>query len=276
MFGRERGERIWRFAGGDRRFRARSRRAARARLRRAARDRGSRASIREKAAARARQRVDDWTKRGAPRRIPRPRAGRGHCRHRHLPRRIRRPPRAAALQPLSYARELARVALAAGARVHAGARVVELDAEGSRLARGHRRRSDGARRHRARRDQRLRRRDRAGSRAIDRRVELAADRDGADSCRRCADAAAERRDAVRYAPGDPLLAARRRGPAADGRPRPVSRIAMRSARLEPSRARRAHAISRRSPTSRSRIAGADAWRCTSTTCRGCIGRNRSF
>ena len=84
----------------------------------------------EKAAVRARQRVDDWAKRGAPveyldREQVAAIAGTdvyrgGFADH-----------RAGALQPLSYVRELARVALAAGARLHAGARVVKLDAEGS-------------------------------------------------------------------------------------------------------------------------------------------------
>jgi len=130
MFGRERGERIWRFAGGTADFVLDlvARHGLDCGARRATWIQGIHS---EKAAVRARQRVDDWAKRGAPvEYLDRQRvagiAGTdiyrgGFADH-----------RAGALQPLSYVRELARVGLAAGARVHAGARVVKLDAEGSR------------------------------------------------------------------------------------------------------------------------------------------------
>jgi len=129
MFGRERGERIWRFAGATADFVFDL--VARHRL-----DCGARRATwiqaihSEQAAERARQRVDDWRKRGAPvdyltREQVAAVAGTDLYRGGFADR------RAGALQPLSYARELARAALAAGARVHAGARVVALDAERS-------------------------------------------------------------------------------------------------------------------------------------------------
>ena len=129
MFGRERGERIWRFAGATADFVFDL--VARHRL-----DCGARRATwiqaihSEKAAERARQRVDDWKKRGAPvdylsREQVAAVAGTDLYRGGFADR------RAGALQPLSYARELARAALGAGARVHAGARVIALDAERS-------------------------------------------------------------------------------------------------------------------------------------------------
>ena len=149
--------------------------------------------------------------------------------------------RAGALQPLSYVRELARVALAAGARIHAGARVVTLDADGSGW-----------------------RAVTATGATVRAETVLIATNAYADGLvpglarsivalnslqiatapippPLAPDAAPERRNAVRHAPGDPLLAARRRGPPADGRSRSV-RGAGFGARLEPSRARRAHAF----------------------------------
>ena len=113
MFGRERGERIWRFAGGAADFvlDLMARHGLDCGARRATWIQGIHS---EKAAVRARRRVDDWTKRGAPveyldgERVAAV-AGTdfyigGFADH-----------RAGALQPLSYVRELARVALGAGA-----------------------------------------------------------------------------------------------------------------------------------------------------------------
>ncbi len=129
LFGRERGERVWRFAGATADFVLDL--VARHRL-----DCGARrctwvqAVHSERAGARARQRVDDWAKRGAPveyldREQVAAIAGTdvylgAFAEH-----------RAAALQPLSYARELARVALAAGARIYTGARVAVLETDAS-------------------------------------------------------------------------------------------------------------------------------------------------
>jgi len=127
MFGRERGERIWRFAGAtaDFVFDLVARHQLDCGARRAPWIQGIHSP---KAAVRARRRVDDWTKRGArvaylEREQVAAIAGTdiylgAFADH-----------RAGALQPLSYVRELARVALAAGARVHRGARVVALDAQ---------------------------------------------------------------------------------------------------------------------------------------------------
>ena len=146
--------------------------------------RGSRASIRAKAATRARRAWTTGEARGADvayldrergrRRSPAPISIVGAFVDQ----------RAAALQPLSYVRELARAALAAGARVHGGARVVTLDAERLRLACGRPR--PGATvvpTPCSSRPTPMRIGIVPGSRALDRRVELAADRDGAASRR---------------------------------------------------------------------------------------------
>jgi glycine/D-amino acid oxidase-like deaminating enzyme len=127
MFGRERGEHIWRFAGtaADFVFDLVARHRLDCGARRATWIQGIHS---ERAAKRARQRVDDWKKRGAPvdylsREQVAAVAGTDIYRGGFADR------RAGALQPLSYVRELARAALGSGARVHAGARVVALDAE---------------------------------------------------------------------------------------------------------------------------------------------------
>ena len=129
MFGRERGERIWRFAGAaaDFVFDLVARHRLDCGARRAPWIQGIHS---RKAAERARRRVDDWTKRGASvEYLDRERVAAiagtdiyigAFADH-----------RGGALQPLSYVRELARVAMAAGARVRRGARVVALDAHGS-------------------------------------------------------------------------------------------------------------------------------------------------
>lgn len=129
MFGRDRGERIWRFAGAtaDFVFDLVARHGLDCSARRATWIQGIHS---ERAAARARQRADDWAKRGAPveylnREQVTAIVGTGSYIGGFADR------RAGALQPLSYVRELARVALSLGARVHAGARVVTLDADRS-------------------------------------------------------------------------------------------------------------------------------------------------
>lgn len=129
MFGRERGERIWRFAGAaaDVVFDLVARHGLDCGARRATWIQGVHS---EKAAVRARRRVDDWATRGAPvdylgREQVAAIAGTDIYIGGFADR------RAGAVQPLSYARELARVALGAGARIHAGARVVALDADRS-------------------------------------------------------------------------------------------------------------------------------------------------
>ena len=129
MFGRERGERIWRFAGATADFVFDL--IARHRL-----DCGARRTPwiqgihSPKAAERARRRVDDWTTRGAPvEYLDRERVAAIAGTDIYVGAFADR--RGGALQPLSYVRELARVALGAGARIHSRARVVALDAEGS-------------------------------------------------------------------------------------------------------------------------------------------------
>jgi glycine/D-amino acid oxidase-like deaminating enzyme len=128
MLGRERGERVWRFAGAaaDVVFDLVDRHKLHCDARRATWIQGIHSP---KAEARALRRVDDWIKRGAAvayldRAQVAAIAGTdvysgGFADH-----------RAGALQPLSYARELARVTMQTGARVRSGARVVKLDAKG--------------------------------------------------------------------------------------------------------------------------------------------------
>jgi len=128
-FGRERGERIWRFAGAtaDFVFDLVARHRLDCNARRAPWIQGIHS---QKAAERARRRVDDWTKRGAPvEYLNRGQVAAIAGTEIYIGAFADR--RGGALQPLSYVRELARVALGAGARVHAGARVVALDAERS-------------------------------------------------------------------------------------------------------------------------------------------------
>ena len=126
--GRERGERLWRFAGStaDFVFGLIERLGLRAEARRTAWIQGVHS---ERAAMFARSRAEQWQKRGAnvvyvgaqdAERLIGARAYVGAFVDR----------RAGCLQPLSYVRELARAAIAAGARVHGGSRVVSLDRQG--------------------------------------------------------------------------------------------------------------------------------------------------
>jgi glycine/D-amino acid oxidase-like deaminating enzyme len=126
--GRERGERLWRFAGGtaDFVFALIERLGLRAEARRTAWIQGVHSA---KAAGLARSRAEQWRRRGADvayveadeaERLTGARAYVGAFVDR----------RAGRLQPLSYARELARAAMAAGARVHCASRVVSLDRRG--------------------------------------------------------------------------------------------------------------------------------------------------
>ena len=129
MFGRERGERIWRFAGAtaDFVFDLVARHGLDCGARRATWIQGIHS---ERAAGRARRRADDWVKRGAPvEYLSRDQVAAIAGTDIYIGGFADR--RAGALQPLSFVRELVRVALAAGARVHAGARVVALDADHS-------------------------------------------------------------------------------------------------------------------------------------------------
>ncbi len=129
MFGRERGERIWRFAGAaaDFVFDLVARHRLDCNARRAPWIQGIHS---QKAADRVRRRVDDWTKHGAPvEYLNRGQVAAIAGTDIYIGAFADR--RGGALQPLSYVRELARAALGAGARVHAGARVVALDAERS-------------------------------------------------------------------------------------------------------------------------------------------------
>ena len=129
MFGRERGERLWRFAGAtaDVVFDLVARHGLDCGARRATWIQGIHS---EKAAKRARQRVDDWAKRGAAvEYLNREQVGAVAGADIYIGGFADR--RAGTLQPLSYVRELARAALSLGARVHAGARVVSVDADRS-------------------------------------------------------------------------------------------------------------------------------------------------
>jgi glycine/D-amino acid oxidase-like deaminating enzyme len=127
MFGRERGERIWRFAGATADFVfdliAQHRLACGAQ--RAPWIQGIHSA---KAAERAHRRVDDWQARGAPvEYLDRAQVAAIAGTDIYVGAFADR--RAGALQPLSYARELARIALTAGAQVYRDARVVSLTRE---------------------------------------------------------------------------------------------------------------------------------------------------
>lgn len=124
MFGRERGERIWRFGAGTADFVLDlvARRGLSCGARRAPWVQGIHS---RKAAERARRRVDDWIRRGAPvDYLEREQVAAIAGTDVYIGAFVDR--RAGALQPLSYARELARAAQASAARVYAGARVVAL------------------------------------------------------------------------------------------------------------------------------------------------------
>jgi glycine/D-amino acid oxidase-like deaminating enzyme len=127
MFGRERGTRIWQFAGAAADFVLDlvARQALDCSARRATWIQGIHS---DKAAARAQRRVNDWTQRGARvEYLDRARVASIAGTEVYLG--AFADHRAAALQPLSYARELARAALAAGARVRTRARVVKLETQ---------------------------------------------------------------------------------------------------------------------------------------------------
>jgi glycine/D-amino acid oxidase-like deaminating enzyme len=126
--GRERGERLWRFAGGtaDFVFTLVERLGLRAEARRTAWVQGIHS---EKAALRARARAEQWRSRGADvAYVEAAEAERLTGANIYVGAFVDR--RAGCLQPLSYARELARAARAAGARIHVGSRVVSLERRG--------------------------------------------------------------------------------------------------------------------------------------------------
>jgi glycine/D-amino acid oxidase-like deaminating enzyme len=128
LLGRERGERLWRFAGGAANFvfALVERLGLKAEARRTGWIQGVHS---EKAAAPARSRAEQWRRRGADvDYVGAQEAGRLIGGGDYVGAFVDR--RAGCLQPLSYARELARAAIAAGARVHGGARVVALDSQG--------------------------------------------------------------------------------------------------------------------------------------------------
>lgn len=127
-FGRERGERLWRFAGGtaDFVFDLVQRLGLRAEARRTAWVQGIHS---EKAALRARARAEQWRSRGADvDYVEAAEAERLTGARIYVGAFVDR--RAGCLQPLSYARELARAASAAGAPIRVGSRVVSLDRRG--------------------------------------------------------------------------------------------------------------------------------------------------
>jgi glycine/D-amino acid oxidase-like deaminating enzyme len=123
--GRERGERLWRFAGAtaDFVFALIQRLGLRAEARRTAWVQGVHS---EKAALRARARAEQWRSRGADvGYVEAAEAERLTGAKIYVGAFVDR--RAGCLQPLSYARELARAANAAGAHIYGGSRVVSLD-----------------------------------------------------------------------------------------------------------------------------------------------------
>jgi len=126
--GRERGERLWRFAGGtaDFVFALVERLGLRAEARRTAWIQGVHSA---RAAKLARSRAEQWQRRGADvAYVEAEEAERLTGAGAYVGAFVDR--RAGRLQPLSYSRELARAAIAAGARVHGASRVVSLDRRG--------------------------------------------------------------------------------------------------------------------------------------------------
>jgi glycine/D-amino acid oxidase-like deaminating enzyme len=125
--GRERGERLSRFAGGtaDFVFNLIDRLNLKAEARRTAWIQGIHS---EKAAQRARARAEQWRRRGAHvAYVDAAEARRLSGANVYVGAFVDR--RAGCLHPLSYARELARAAIAAGAKLYRGARVVAIDRE---------------------------------------------------------------------------------------------------------------------------------------------------
>jgi glycine/D-amino acid oxidase-like deaminating enzyme len=123
--GRAIGERLWRFAGGtaDLVFRLIDRLGLKADARRTAWIQGIHS---EKAAQRARARAEQWRRRGADVAfVDAQEARRLTGADFYVGAFVDR--RAGCLHPLSYARELARAAIAAGARIHDGSRIVALE-----------------------------------------------------------------------------------------------------------------------------------------------------
>ena len=127
-FGKERGERLWRFAGrtADVVFDLVERHQLRAEARRTA---WVQAIHSEKAAVRARQRAAQWQRRGAPVEYLDAAATAAVVGNdRYVGAFVDR--RGGALHPLSYARELARAAIGKGARICGGSRVSAIEHEG--------------------------------------------------------------------------------------------------------------------------------------------------
>jgi glycine/D-amino acid oxidase-like deaminating enzyme len=127
-FGKEAGERLWRFASGtaDTIFDLIERHQLRAEARRTA---WVQAIHSEKAAVRARARAAQWQRRGAPVDYLGAAATAAVVGNdRYVGAFVDR--RAGALHPLSYARELARAAIGKGARIHGGSRVRAITRDG--------------------------------------------------------------------------------------------------------------------------------------------------
>ena len=130
MLGRERGERLWRFAGGtaDLIFALVARHGLAAEAQRTAWVQGLHSTS---AVERAKSRVAQWQRRGAAvEYLDAPKAAVLAGTGRYLGAFVDR--RAGSLHPLSYARELCRAALALKARVHGKTRVVSLARNGTR------------------------------------------------------------------------------------------------------------------------------------------------
>ena len=130
MFGRERGERLWRFAGrtADVVFDLVARHGLAAEAKRTAWVQGLHSVA---AVERAKRRAEQWQRRGAAvEYLGAPEAAALAGTRRYLGAFVDR--RAGALHPLSYARELCRAALALKARVHGKTRVTSLTRNGVR------------------------------------------------------------------------------------------------------------------------------------------------
>jgi glycine/D-amino acid oxidase-like deaminating enzyme len=126
-FGKERGARLWRFAGGtaDVVFDLVARHQLRAEARRTA---WVQAIHSHKAAVRARDRAAQWQRRGAPVAYLDAKATAALVGNdRYVGAFVDR--RAGALHPLSYARELARIAISKGAQIFGGSRVRSITRE---------------------------------------------------------------------------------------------------------------------------------------------------
>ena len=275
MFGRERGERLWRFAGATADFVLDLVARHGPRLRGAARHLDPGHSFGESGREARGSAYDDWLRSAAHASNISTAASRRDRGHGQLHRRLRRPPGGGAAATVLRSRELARASVADGRRA-AARRIARRRA---RRAGGGWRAIDGPRRGRARGTSSSRpTRTPIGlvpglARSIV-AAEFAADRHGAASRRRCAERScpngetlSDTRRVIRYWRLDDAAGCCMGGRGPYREPEPERDWAI-------SRATCARS-SPHWPTFPSRIAGADVSRCMSTTCRACIGPTRA-